>query len=142
MKVEVTTLTRRGGTPIRRSHTVEAERLRIGRAPDSEVRLEDLRIELLAASLSQRGSQLTIDRLGSAPVLVNGRPVETSALRAGDTIDVGPCRIQIAEPPADLAPPSTMKLRNLPAVASPKWKRQPPDCKPPSPTKPPPPGWG
>jgi len=100
MKVEVTTLTRRGGTPIRRSHTVEAERLRIGRAPDSEVRLEDLRVELLAASLSQRGSQLTIDRLGSAPVLVNGRPVETSALRAGDTIDIGPCRIQIAEPPA------------------------------------------
>ena len=88
MKVEVTTLTRRGGTPIRRSRTVEAERLRFGRAPDSEIRLEDLRIELQAASLSQRGGQLTIDRLGSMPVLVNGRPTETAALHPGDTIDI------------------------------------------------------
>src|ERR1051325_3442509 len=101
MKVEVTTLTRRGGAPIRRSRTVEAERIRFGRAPDSEVRLEDLRIELQAASLSRRGDHLTIDRLGSLPVLVNGRPVETAALKSGDTIDIGPCRIQITEPSAD-----------------------------------------
>src|SRR5207248_11616182 len=38
--------------------------------------------------------------LASPPALRNGRPVAPSALRAGDTIDIGPCRIQIAEPPA------------------------------------------
>jgi predicted CXXCH cytochrome family protein len=101
MKVEVTTLTRRGGTAIRRSRTVEADRLRLGRAPDSEVRIEDLRVELQAAALSERGGQLMIERLGSLPVLVNGRPVETSALRPGDIIDIGPCRLEIAESPAD-----------------------------------------
>src|SRR3954454_24655438 len=101
MKVEVTTLTRRGGTSIRRSRTIEADRLRFGRAPDSEVRLEDLRIELQAASQSQRGGQLTIDRLGSVAILVNGRPVETAAVKSGDTIDIGPCRIQITEPTAE-----------------------------------------
>jgi hypothetical protein len=100
MKVEVTTLTRRGGTAIRRSRTVEADRLRFGRAPDSEVRLEDLRVELEAAALSQRGGQLTIERLGSLPVLLNGRPTETATVRPGDNIDIGPCRIEIAEPPA------------------------------------------
>src|ERR1051325_7661812 len=102
MKVEVTTLTRRGGATIRRSRTVIAERLRFGRAPDSGVRLEDLRIELQAASLSRRGDHLTIDRLGSLPVLVNGRPVETAAVKPGDTIDIRPCRIQITETAADL----------------------------------------
>lgn len=101
MKVEVTTLTRRGGTAIRRSRTVEADRLRFGRAPDSEIRLDDLRIELQAAALSRPGSQLTLERLGSLPVLVNGRPVETAAVKPGDTIDIGPCRIEITEPPPD-----------------------------------------
>src|SRR5438045_9786815 len=100
MKVEVTTLTRRGGTPIRRSRTVEAERLRFGRAPDSEVRLEDLRIELQAASLSQRGGQLIIDRLGSMPVLVNGRPTETAALRPADPIGIDTGQIKITDPSA------------------------------------------
>src|SRR5690242_7049764 len=101
MKVEVTTLTRRGGTAIRRSRTVEADRLRFGRAPDSEIRLDDLRIELQAAALSRPGSQLTLERLGSLPVLVNGRPVETAAVKPGDTIDIGPCRVEISEPPPD-----------------------------------------
>lgn len=100
MKVEVTTLTRRGGTAIRRSRTVEADRLRFGRAPDSEVRIEDLRIELLSAALTERGGHLMFERLGSVPVLVNGRPVETSALQPGDVIEIGPCRIEIAQPPA------------------------------------------
>ena len=100
MKVEVTTLTRRGGTAIRRSRPVEADRLRFGRAPDNELRLEDLRVELEAAALSLRGSQLTVERLGSMPILVNGRPVETTTVRPGDTIDIGPCRVQITEPPA------------------------------------------
>jgi hypothetical protein len=101
MKVEVTTLTRRGGTSIRRSRTVEADRLRFGRAPDSEVRLEDLRIELQAAALSERGGQLTIERLGSSPVLLNGRPVETAAVGPRDQIDIGPCHIEITEPPPE-----------------------------------------
>jgi predicted CXXCH cytochrome family protein len=101
MKVEVTTLTRRGGTPIRRSRTVEADSLRFGRAPDSEVQLEDLRIELQAAVLSERGGQLTVEKLGSLPVIVNGRPVETSVVRPGDTIDIGPCHLEITEPPLD-----------------------------------------
>src|SRR5260221_12282946 len=101
MKSEVPTLTRRGATPIRRSRTVEADRLRFGRAADSEVQLEDLRIELQAAVLSERGGQLTVEKLGSLPVIVSGRPVETSVVRPGDTIDIGPCLPEITEPPPD-----------------------------------------
>ena len=71
MKVEVTTLTRRGGTPIRRSRTVEAERLRFGRAPDSEVRLEDLRIELQAGT--------GIETLCSVPARIGRATIEDNS---------------------------------------------------------------
>jgi len=84
---------------MRRSRSVSADRVRFGRGTDNEVPLADIRVELQAAALYQRGGELYIERLGSSPLRVGGQIVETAQLRVGSEILIGPYRIVLTEPP-------------------------------------------
>ena len=99
MQAEITFLTRRGTAVMRRSHTVTAERIRFGRGTDNEVPLADIRVELTAAALRQRGDGLFIERLGDSPLRVNGATTGGSLVRPGDEILIGPYRIVLNDPP-------------------------------------------
>ncbi|MBV9863372.1 MAG: cytochrome c3 family protein [Alphaproteobacteria bacterium] len=100
MQVEITLLTRRGAAVMRRSHSVTADRLRLGRGTDTEIQLADIRVELQTAALYERGDGIFIERLGSTPLRVRGRTVETSQVGPGDEVLIGPYRILFTEPPA------------------------------------------
>jgi predicted CXXCH cytochrome family protein len=99
MEVEVTILTRRGAAVMRRSQRVSADRVRFGRGTDNEILLGDIRVELSAASLQQRDGRLYMDKLGAAPIHVNGQPVDAAPVRTGDEVLIGPYRLQFTEPP-------------------------------------------
>ena len=99
MEVEVTFLTRRGSNVRRRSQRVSAERVHFGRGTDNEVALADIRLDLRAAGLIAREDGVTIDRLGTAPLWVNGQSVDSASLRIGDEILLGPYRLEIVAPP-------------------------------------------
>ncbi len=101
MEVEVTTLTQRGKATMRNKRRVSADRIRIGRGTDSEVRLADIRVELAVAVLSRREGRLTIEKLGVSPLRVNGQSTDSAPVGPGDTIEIGPCRIRIVDPPPD-----------------------------------------
>jgi predicted CXXCH cytochrome family protein len=100
MEVEVTFLTRRGSDVRRRPQRASANRIRLGRGTDNEVPLRDIRVELRAAALIQRDdNRLAIDRLGVAPLWVNGESVESALVNPGDEILLGPYRIEVVPPP-------------------------------------------
>ena len=98
MQVEVTLLTRRGAAVMRRSQTVAADRIRLGRGTDNEVPLPDIRVELAAAALSQTGDGLFIEQLGDASLRVNGESTGTARVVPGDEILIGPYKIVLSEP--------------------------------------------
>jgi Cytochrome c3/Cytochrome c7 and related cytochrome c len=99
MRVEVTRLTRRGAAVMRKSETVTAASVRFGRSTGNEVSLTDLRVELLAASLSQRADGLFIESLGDSPLRVNGQSTGIALVHPGDEIQIGPYKIVLTEPP-------------------------------------------
>jgi predicted CXXCH cytochrome family protein len=101
MEVEVTTLTQRGKATMRNKRRLSADRIRIGRGTDSEIRLADIRVELAVAVLSPRDGRLAVEKLGVSPLRVNGQSTDSAEVKVGDTIEIGPCRIRIVEPPAD-----------------------------------------
>ncbi len=75
--------------------------MRFGRGAENEVPLADIRVELQAAALYQRGGGLFIEKVGDSPLRVNGQTVETASVRPGDEFVIGPYRIELTEPPAD-----------------------------------------
>ena len=99
MEVDVAFLSRRGTAIMRRSQRASAERVRIGRGTDNEVPLNDIHVGLRAAALVVHDGVLTIDRLDTSPLEVNGNLVETASLKPGDEIRLGPYRIEILPPP-------------------------------------------
>ncbi len=110
MEAEVTFLTRRGTAIMRRPLQVNAERIRFGRGTDNEVPLPDIRVELSAAALSRRADGLVIEKLGNSPMRVNGNTMETSIVRPGDEIVIGPYRIEIVEPTEGCEAAATVEL--------------------------------
>lgn len=99
MEVEVTVLTRRGAAVLRRSQRASAPRIGLGRGTDNDVPLADIRVGLHIAALIPRDGGMAIERIGTAPLTVNGRDVEAAELKTGDEILLGPYRIEVLAPP-------------------------------------------
>lgn len=98
MRAEVTRLTRRGAAIMRKAEIVTADSIRFGRGSGNEVPLADLRVGLLAASLTQRPEGLFIVSLGDAPLRVNGRSATAALVQSGDELLIGPYKIALAAP--------------------------------------------
>jgi len=99
MEVEVTVLTRRGAAVMRRSQHASAPRIGLGRGTDNEVPLADIRIGLHVAALVERVGGISIEKLGTSPLTVNGKSVDSASINTGDEILLGPYRIEVLEPP-------------------------------------------
>lgn len=71
----------------------------IGRAPACELRLEDPSVSRLHARIEAGGPGATIEDIGSTyGTFVDGRRIDgRRALAAGTTIELGDCRLQVAE---------------------------------------------
>jgi predicted CXXCH cytochrome family protein len=100
MQAEVTVLTRRGAAVMRRAHIVEAASIRFGRGTGNEVPLVDLRVELAAAALNEQREGLFIEKLGDAPLRINGRTTASARVVPGDRVQIGPYEVVFGEPPA------------------------------------------
>jgi predicted CXXCH cytochrome family protein len=98
MEVEVTFLTQRGAAVMRKAQRASAEQVRLGRGTDNEIPLVDIRLGLHAAMLTAREDGIAIERLGTAPLVVNGETKETALLRVGDQIMLGPYKIGVLAP--------------------------------------------
>lgn len=80
---------------------VRGRTLRIGRGTNAQVRSENAAVALEHAVIEAiDGGFELIDRGSITGTYLNGRPVETSRLTAGDTVEIGDLRIgvQVAEP--------------------------------------------
>lgn len=70
--------------------------LKIGRAPDSDIRLDGLDISAKHARLRLSGGQISIEDLGSTNgVYVNGVPITSAPLSPNDNVQIGPFSIKI-----------------------------------------------
>ena len=99
MEVDVTTLTRRGTAVLRRSQRASGPRIGLGRGTDNAVPLADIRVGLHIAALVPGDSGISIEKVGTSPLIVNGNSVEFAALRVGDEILLGPYRLEVLETP-------------------------------------------
>jgi predicted component of type VI protein secretion system len=99
MEVEYTFLSRRGTAVMRRARRASGTRVHIGRGTDNEIPLTDIHVALRAAALVLRDGLLAIENLGDAPLEVNDQTVQTSLLKPGDRITIGPYRIEVLAPP-------------------------------------------
>ncbi|NIU20686.1 MAG: FHA domain-containing protein [Actinobacteria bacterium] len=74
--------------------------LTVGRAPDCDIRLVDQGVSRRHCRIQNAGSGLRVVDLGSANgTYVNGDPVETSALKPGDQLAVGPTILECQAAP-------------------------------------------
>src|ERR1019366_9231281 len=81
---------RAGGGRVGESFPVTAERLSIGRRPDSEVFLDDVTVSRDHALLIRRGDHWYLDDCGSLNgTYVNRSRIESHRLEEGDEVQVG-----------------------------------------------------
>jgi hypothetical protein len=81
---------RAGGGRVGESFPLEADRLTIGRRPDSDVFLDDVTVSRDHALLVRRGDAYYLDDLGSLNgTYVNRKRIESEQLRDGDELQVG-----------------------------------------------------
>jgi len=81
---------RAGGGRVGESFPVQADRLTIGRRPDSEVFLDDVTVSRDHALLVRRAGVYYLDDLGSLNgTYVNRKRIESEQLHDGDELQVG-----------------------------------------------------
>jgi hypothetical protein len=81
---------RAGGGRVGESFALDAERMTIGRRPDSDIFLDDVTVSRDHALLVRRGDDLFIDDLGSLNgTYVNRRRIESQRLDDGDELQIG-----------------------------------------------------
>ncbi|MBI3517226.1 MAG: hypothetical protein HY060_24595 [Proteobacteria bacterium] len=101
----------RGGVSLKPTN-VTAETLRLGRGTANEVLLPDVRVGVAEAVLQLRDGTLYLNQLGTNPVQVNGAPTEATVVKPDDEILIGPYKITVVEPPADIDVVLTVELIN------------------------------
>ncbi|MBV8166818.1 MAG: hypothetical protein JO021_08495 [Alphaproteobacteria bacterium] len=113
MLAQVSQVTRRprGGVSLKPTQ-VNADMLRFGRAPSSEVLLQDIRVGLNEATLQFREADgaLLLNQAGTNPLRVNGAVVGTATVKPGDEIIIGPYKVVIVEPEGDNEVALTVEL--------------------------------
>ncbi|MCW3040594.1 MAG: hypothetical protein JWM31_2499 [Solirubrobacterales bacterium] len=81
---------RAGGGRVGESFPLQADRLGIGRRPDSEIFLDDVTVSRDHALLVRRGDAYYLDDLGSLNgTYVNRKRIESEQLHDGDELQVG-----------------------------------------------------
>ena len=81
---------RAGGGRVGESFPLNADRMTIGRRPDSDVFLDDVTVSRDHALLVRRGGDLYLDDLGSLNgSYVNRRRIESHRLEDGDELQIG-----------------------------------------------------
>jgi hypothetical protein len=81
---------RAGGGRVGESFPLSAERMTIGRRPDSDIFLDDVTVSRDHALLVRRGEEFFLDDLGSLNgTYVNRRRIESARLDDGDELQVG-----------------------------------------------------
>lgn len=79
------------GNQIGRAYVMSGDTMRIGRAPDNDLVLDDVQVSRYHARLIRQGSTLIVEDLGSTNgTLVSGRRItQPAVLQPGDTIAIG-----------------------------------------------------
>ncbi|MEM7690161.1 MAG: cytochrome c3 family protein [Pseudomonadota bacterium] len=89
----------KSGREISRDRTVEVSELIVGRAPESDIHLPDLTVELRHIRLSDAGGgMLQATALGELPFTLDGSSTSEATIdpNAGATISVGPANLVIS----------------------------------------------
>jgi len=89
----------KSGREISRDRTVEVSELIVGRAPDSDIHLPDLTVELQHIRLSDAGGgMLQASALGELPFSLDGSSTNEATIdpNSGATISVGPANLEIS----------------------------------------------
>ncbi len=81
---------RAGGGLVGQSFPLSGERMTVGRAPDSDIFLDDVTVSRDHALVVRRGGDFYLDDLGSLNgTYVNRRRIESHRLADGDELQVG-----------------------------------------------------
>jgi pSer/pThr/pTyr-binding forkhead associated (FHA) protein len=81
---------RAGGGRVGESFSIDGERMRIGRRPDSEVFLDDVTVSRDHALIIRRGEDWYLDDCGSLNgTYVNRSRIESHRLQEGDEVQIG-----------------------------------------------------
>jgi len=102
MKACVTTLKRRRSGSISRSETIiNSDMLRMGRATDCEVFLEDMRVSLHAARIFVNDGNVIVEASGETTLTLNDRPTRVASVKVGDKFSIGPYDFELVTPSGD-----------------------------------------
>jgi len=106
MKLVIISVTRnRKGQAVRAARTIEGDSFAVGRATKCAVHLPDARVALEHATLYRSERVIRLSAVGSATLLVDGRPDPEAVLAPGIRVEIGPYALTVEPPPAgaDLA---------------------------------------
>jgi len=106
MKLLLVTVTRnRKGLPVRAARTIEGESFALGRATSCPIYLPDPRVALLHATVFVDRGATRLATVGTATMMVNGRPDAETTLAPGSRVELGPYALAVEPAPAgvDLA---------------------------------------
>ncbi len=100
MDCVVSYLTRKSrGGYAQRDIEITADVIDIGRGADSKVFLEDPRIPLQCARITNQPGGIFIESVGPLDIRLNGAPTTTARIKPGDQVAVGPYEINVVEAP-------------------------------------------
>jgi predicted CXXCH cytochrome family protein len=90
---------KRGGNHVDRD--LNTHQLSIGRGEDQDIRVSSQRVGLCHAIIeSAEGGEIQIRANTPLGVLHNGQAIKLAAIKPGDIIEIGNCKIALHEPPA------------------------------------------
>lgn len=98
MECLVSYLTPRARGYAHRDVDVSAATVRIGRGADSEIFLQDPRIALQTAEITQQPGGTFINATGPIDLRVNGQVQSQARLAVGDKVAIGPYDFEVVEP--------------------------------------------
>ncbi len=91
------------------------DRTTLGRRPYNDIVLDNLTVSGEHAALVLSGGQVVLEDLNSTNgTFVNGKPIKKQALRHGDTLEVGKCKISFESDAGDDAFEKTMLVKARP----------------------------
>jgi predicted CXXCH cytochrome family protein len=101
MRLAITTVTRnRKGQAVRVTRLIEGDSFAVGRGAQCTIHLPDPRVALEHATVYVSDGGIRIGVVGTATMLVNGRPDPEVRLQPGVTVEIGPYAIEVEAPPA------------------------------------------
>ena len=101
MRLSLITVTRsRKGLPVRAARTIEGESFELGRATSCPIYLPDPRVALLHATIFVDRGAIRLATVGTATMMVNGRPDAEATLAPGVHVEIGPYALDVETAPS------------------------------------------